>query len=151
MVPLDKAQCIREGLFIGVRGSEILGSSLLASNAKATANIIHLQDAPVPSEGYAAPLRLLLKEHGPRKVGQHDQSRSPPLPYRRSGRGTRRPPSAHRDHAVARKGDRRRSVPGCATRDDSGTRALLGHRLRLAQGGGETESPTAIHDRDRWA
>src|SRR5215212_5797658 len=52
---------------------------------------------------------------------------------------------------MARKGDRRRSVAGRAARDDSGTRALLGHRLRLAQGGGETERPTAVHDRDRWA
>ncbi len=38
-----------------------------------------------------------------------------------------------------------------AVGDDSGTRALLGHGLRLAQVRGETERPAAIHDRDRWA
>ena len=38
-----------------------------------------------------------------------------------------------------------------AARDDSETRALLGYRLRLAQGRSETESPAAVHDRDRWA
>ena len=28
---------------------------------------------------------------------------------------------------------------------------LLGHRLRLAQVRGETERPSAVHHRDRWA
>ena len=40
----------------------------------------------------------------------------------------------HRRDALARKGDRRGSVAGRAARDDAGTRALLGDRLRLAQG-----------------
>ena len=38
-----------------------------------------------------------------------------------------------------------------AIRDDARTRALLGDRLRLAQGRGEAERPAAIHDRDRRA
>ena len=38
-----------------------------------------------------------------------------------------------------------------AARDDAETRTLLGDRLQLAQGRGETERPTAIHNRDRWA
>ena len=40
---------------------------------------------------------------------------------------------------------------GRAARDDAKTRAVLGHRLRLAQVRGETESPAAVHHRDRWA
>ena len=39
---------------------------------------------------------------------------------------------------------------GVQAHDDSGTRALLGDRLRLAQMRGETESPAAVHNRDRW-
>src|SRR5919112_4615455 len=45
------------------------------------------------------------EHHGPTSWAR---GRSPRLPHRRSGSGTRRPPSTHRGHAVARKGDRRR-------------------------------------------
>ena len=38
-----------------------------------------------------------------------------------------------------------------AARDDSGTRALLGEGIRLAEGRGATERATAVHDRNRWA
>ena len=77
--------------------------------------------------------------------------RDPSLPRRHSGRGPGRPPSTHRGHAVAREGDRRRSIAGRAARDDAGARALLGDGLRLAQVRGEAERPTAVHHRDRWA
>ncbi len=40
---------------------------------------------------------------------------------------------------------------GVQARAASGTRALLGDRLRLAQVRSETERPTAVHHRDRWA
>src|ERR687897_758241 len=40
---------------------------------------------------------------------------------------------------------------GVQLADNAGTRALLGHRLRLAQGRGETERATAVHHRDRRA
>ena len=75
----------------------------------------------------------------------------PPLPRRRSGRGAGRPASTHRGHALAREGDRRRSVAGRAARDDPGARALLGDGLRLAQVRGEAERPAAVHHRDRRA
>ena len=48
-------------------------------------------------------------------------------------------------------GNGRGSIARRATRDDSKTRALLGDRLRLAQGRGETELPTEFHYRNRWA
>ena len=40
---------------------------------------------------------------------------------------------------VARQGDRRRSIARRAAREASGAGALLGHGLRLAQGGGEAQ------------
>ena len=61
----------------------------------------------------------------------------------------RRPPPAHRRHAVARPGDGRRPVAGRAAREAAGARPLLGHGLRLAQGRGEAQRPAAVHDRDR--
>ena len=48
--------------------------------------------------------------------------------------GPRGPARAHRGDALAREGDRRRSVAGRAAGDDAGARALLGDRVRLAQG-----------------
>ena len=50
---------------------------------------------------------------------------------------------------LALQGARRRSVAGRAVGDDSGARALLGDRLRLAQGRGEAQRLAAVHDRDR--
>ena len=38
---------------------------------------------------------------------------------------------------------------GVAAGDGAGARPLLGYRLRLAQGRGETKRPAAVHDRDR--
>ena len=73
----------------------------------------------------------------------------PPLPRQRSRGAARRPPPAHRRHAVARPGDGQRPVAGHAARETPGARALLGHGLRLAKGGGEAERPAAVHDRDR--
>ena len=61
----------------------------------------------------------------------------------------RRPAPAHRRDALAQQGARRRSVAGRAAGDDAGARALLGDRLRLAQGRGEAERAAAVHDRDR--
>ncbi len=48
-------------------------------------------------------------------------------------------------------GDRRRCFAGRAAGDDSETRALLGHRLRLPEVGGAAQCPPAVPDRDRWA
>ena len=60
-----------------------------------------------------------------------------------------RPPPTHRRDELAQQGARRRSVAGRAAGDDAGARALLADRLRLAQGRGEAQRPTAVHDRDR--
>ena len=65
--------------------------------------------------------------------------------------GARRPSPAHRRDALARTGDGRGCIARRAARDDAGARALLGDRLRLAQGRGEAERPAAVHDRDRRA
>src|SRR5215208_5477554 len=43
------------------------------------------------------------KKRDPQKGDPHDRSRSPPLPHRRSGRGSPRPPPTHRGHAVPEK------------------------------------------------
>src|SRR5215217_4089787 len=72
---------------------------------------------------------LVYAKRDPRKGDQNDRSRSPPLPHRRSRRGSHRPPPTHRGHAVARKGDGRRQFAGRAARDDAGTRPLLGNGL----------------------
>ena len=50
---------------------------------------------------------------------------------------------------MARQGNRRRSVAGCAVGKAAGARSLLGHGLRLAQGRGEAECPAAVRDDDR--
>ncbi len=47
--------------------------------------------------------------------------------------------------------DGHRRLAGRAARDDAGARALLGHRLRLAQVRGETERPAELRHRDRRA
>src|SRR5215212_5189415 len=73
----------------------------------------------------------------------------PPLPRGGSGGGPGRAAPAHRGHALAREGARRRSVPGRAAGDDAGTGALLGDRVRLPAVGGAAERPAAVHDRDR--
>ena len=49
---------------------------------------------------------------------------------------------------AGRAGERDPSVARRATRDDAETRQLLDDRVRLAQGGSETECPAAVHDRD---
>src|SRR5258708_18214373 len=74
---------------------------------------------------------------------------SPSLPRRHARRSARRPAPAHRGHALALQGARRRSVAGRAAGDDPGARALLDDRLRLAQGRGETERAPSVHHRDR--
>src|SRR5215467_4711123 len=94
------------------------------------------------------------KENWYENPNQHndiDPLCSPSLPRRHARRSDRRPAPAHRRDAVAREGNRRRSNARRAPRDDAGTRALLGDRVRLAQVRGETERPPAVHDRDRWA
>ena len=47
--------------------------------------------------------------------------------------------------------DGHRRLAGRAARDDAGSRAVLGDRLRLAQVRGEAERPAALHHRDRRA
>src|SRR5947209_8294441 len=81
----------------------------------------------------------------------YDPTRNPPFQHQHSGSGTRRPPPTRGRDPVARQGDRRRSIARRAVGDDSETRALLGHGLRLAHVRGETERPAEFHDRDRWA
>ena len=73
----------------------------------------------------------------------------PPLPRRHSGRRTGRPPPTHRSVAVVRKRDSRRRVAGRDGRDDAGARALLGHRVRLAEVRDEAERAASVHHRDR--
>ena len=77
--------------------------------------------------------------------------RDPPLPRRHHGRGTRRPPSTHRGHELAREGDRRGSISGRAAGHDAEARALLDDGLRLAHRRGDPERPPAVHHRDRRA
>jgi len=58
---------------------------------------------------------------------------------------------AHQRDQVAGTGKRSRiNRKACSFANDSGTRALLGDGIRLAEGGGETERPAAVHHRDRW-
>src|SRR5215216_6069563 len=47
--------------------------------------------------------------------------------------------------ALAGQGDRQRPVPGRPADEAPAARRVLGHRLRRAQGRGETEHPTALH------
>ena len=54
-------------------------------------------------------------------------------------------------NAMARQGNRRRSVAGHAVGQAAGARSLLGHGLRLAEGGGEAECPAAVRHDDRRA
>src|SRR5258708_18306598 len=70
---------------------------------------------------------------------------SPSLPRRHARRSARRPAPAHRCHALALQGARRRTVAGRAAVDDPSARALLDDRLRLAQGRGETERAPSVH------
>jgi hypothetical protein len=58
---------------------------------------------------------------------------------------------AHRRHALAREGARRRSVAGRAAGHGPGARALLADGLRMAQVRGEVERRAALHHRDRRA
>ena len=51
--------------------------------------------------------------------------------------------------ALARPGDGQRPVAGHTARESQAARRVLGHRLRLAEGGGEAEFPASVHDRDR--
>ena len=60
-----------------------------------------------------------------------------------SGSGTYRIAQAHQRDQVARAGNGHGCIARRAARDDAGTRALLGDRLRLAQGRGEAERPAA--------
>src|SRR6266566_3913165 len=78
-----------------------------------------------------------------------DHHRDPSLPRRHSRREARRAAPSDRRSALALRGAGGRSVAGRAAGDNSGARALLGERLRLAQGRGEAERAAAVHDRDR--
>ena len=60
-------------------------------------------------------------------------------------RGTKRATQARQGDKVAREGDGHGCLARRAARDDTETRALLGHRTRLAQGRGETEFLPAVH------
>ena len=80
-----------------------------------------------------------------------EHHRDTALPRRHSGRKAHRASPAHCGHPVAREGDRRRPVAGRAASGDAGTRAPLGHRVRLARVRGQAERPAAVHDRDRRA
>ena len=53
-----------------------------------------------------------------------------------------RPPPAHQRDELAGAGDGHRCLAGRAARDDAGARALLGDRLRLAQGRGAARTPS---------
>ena len=107
----------------------------------------------------AQPARLSceLGRHGCRQplssggARSHPGRRNPPLPRQCSRGAARRPAPAHHGDTVAGPGDRRRSIPGHAAGEAAGARALLGHRLRLAKGGGEAERSPAVHDDDRRA
>jgi hypothetical protein len=82
-----------------------------------------------------------------RRHVNHD--RSPTLLDRRSGSGAGRASATRAGDTMARKGDGRGPVAGRAAGDDSGTRVLLGHRLRPPPVRDEAERRTAVHDRDR--
>src|ERR1700722_9217909 len=79
------------------------------------------------------------------------RQRNPSLPRQRTGSGACRIAQTHKRDKVARTGNGHGCIARRPARDDSGTRALLGDRLRLAQDRGETERTAAIHYRDRWA
>ena len=62
---------------------------------------------------------------------------------------THRNAQTHKGNAVARSGNGAGSIARPPARDRAETRALLGDRVRLAQGRGQTERPTEFHHRDR--
>ena len=72
------------------------------------------------------------------------------VPHQYSGRTTRRSPSAHCGHALARARDRRRRLARRAARDAPGARAILGDGLRLAQGRSAAQRLSPIRHDDRW-
>ena len=94
-------------------------------------------------------LKFVHNNGGRHEQHRRDRNRDPPLPRRDSGGAAGRPAPAHRGDALAQQGARRRSVAGRAAGDAAGARALLGDRLRLAQGRGEAQRAAAVHDRDR--
>src|SRR6266568_4049980 len=86
--------------------------------------------------------------YGNPKPNNHS-NRNPSLPRRHARRSVRRPAPAYRRGALSRQGARRRCVAGRAADDAPRARALLEHRLRLAQVRDEAERPPAVHDEDR--
>src|SRR5262245_30588340 len=85
-----------------------------------------------------------------RRVGRSGRGRQhPAVPGRGSGRGTGRPSAARRRGALAEQGARRRRVAGRAAGDVAGAVALLGGRVRLAQGRGQAERVAAVQDAHR--
>src|SRR3954447_9386587 len=87
--------------------------------------------------------------HGSRDRTVSRRNYDPAVHDRVPRRRPQGPAFAHRGHAVAKKGARRRSVTGRAVGDAAGARALLDDRVRLAQVRGTTERAAAVHDRDR--
>ena len=88
-------------------------------------------------------------QNGGRHGNHRKRDGDPRLSRRDTGRGAGRPPQTPRGHTLARTGDRRRRVTGRAARDDAGACALLGHRVRLQEGGGEVERGASVHHGDR--
>ena len=86
--------------------------------------------------------------HARKVSGRHSD---PSVHDRDPQSGPRRPAGAHRGHALAREGGRRRCVAGRAAGDDPGSRALLGDRARLAQVRGQAQLGAQLHHRDRRA
>ena len=86
----------------------------------------------------------------PRREQATDKNAICPFRVNCSGSGTYRIAPAHQRHKVARAGNGYGCNARRATRDDAGTRALLGDGVRLAQDRGKTERPAAVRHRDRW-
>src|SRR6266702_2481831 len=109
---------------------------------------------PLPSNVWPEPTQSRLPPpcqpiQGDRFYVEHDGS--PPLLDRRSRRGAGRSSPTRGGDTVARPRDGQRPVAGRAAGEAAGPGHLLGHRLRLAEGGGAAERLAAVCDQPRRA
>ena len=125
---------------------------VLTATAVALALGLVAFSTPKPRPEYDAfKYRRLRRSPGILHTKRVRRSVHPSLQRAGTARRARRPAPAHQRHALARQGNRRRSVAGDAVGQAAGARSLLGHGLRLAEGGGEAQCPAAVRHDDRRA
>ncbi|SFO90313.1 hypothetical protein SAMN05443579_10795 [Variovorax sp. PDC80] len=87
-----------------------------------------------------------LSAEAARAHGRHGRT---PVPRPRARGRAGRPAPPCEGHALARPRNRERPVAGREARETAAAGAVLGQRLRLAQGRGAAQCPAAVHHRDR--